>query len=92
MIFVSNAFDEEKVFYDCCAKDFTFWQAFLLLLWSLLVFVWSLSMFIHKVCEMLQTLIIGCLQILKEIREINSKKTKIWEDFNPTNHGYQYCM
>jgi hypothetical protein len=77
MVFVSNALDEKKMFYDCCAKDFTVWHAFLLLLWSLSVFVWSLSMFTHKVCEMLQTLIIGCLQILKEIREINSKRTKI---------------
>jgi DMSO reductase anchor subunit len=67
MVFVSNALDEEKVFYDYCAKDFTIWQACLLLLWSLSVFVWSLSMFTHKVCEMLQTLIIGCLLILKEI-------------------------
>jgi hypothetical protein len=41
--------EEDDFFYDCCVEDFTFWQCFLLSLWSHCVFA-------HKLCDILQTL------------------------------------
>jgi hypothetical protein len=43
------------MFFDCLAEEFTFWQTFLLLLWTF--FIWC-----HKVSNFLQTLISGWLK------------------------------
>ncbi len=49
MVFISIN-EEENMFYDCLAKDLTFWQYLFLTLWSHCVFV-------HKFREILEILI-----------------------------------
>jgi len=52
-IFISSS-EEDEIFYDCCAENFTFWQCFLYSLWSHYVFA-------RKHSDVLQTLIASWL-------------------------------
>jgi hypothetical protein len=61
MVLVSNASDEEEVFYNFHVEDFTFCHAFLFHYGQFLCLLghYPLWKFVHKVCErfILQTLI-----------------------------------